>query len=400
MKTKNKQKSSERGHHPFSPSKLAYLEACPCYESRESKHDRTVAGTMAHKVVETGRDDLRLSDDDAAASAECLDFVDTRRRLMQAQADAHCRAVNGNPEKFKIREIKEAYLPVDDIEFPGGIKSTTAGYIDHVLISWDRKYAELVDYKFGLWPVDAAKDNLQGLAYLVGLFKKIPKLEKVKIFFKQPHLQVTTEAEFTRTDIPAIYLRIQTVVARAREARSQGNFGMATPRVPACSFCANLGKCPKVCELACKVGNKFYPLEIPENITPTMVLGTRDTTLSLRLAQVVAVWADSFKKQLNDRVLRGEAPVPPGYALTSRQDREIVDKNRFQGVAERFVRPSEYLECCTPSFTAVEKIISDRADRGQKKATVEEFGKELLEAGAVQLGQPYAFLRAVPSKTE
>lgn len=393
-------KSQERKHHPFSPSKLANLEVCPCYESRESSHVRTIAGTLAHKVAETGEDDHRLSDEDAAAAAECMDFVEQRRLLMQARADAFHRQLGGNPKKYRIKEFKESYLPVDDISFGDGEKSTTAGYVDLCLMDWDGKYAELVDYKFGLWPVEEAKSNLQGLAYILGLFKAYPKLESIRLFFKQPLLQSISEALVTRADIPAIYLRIQVVVARAREARKAGDYSMANPTVPVCNFCANIGKCTKVAELALKVGNKFHPLGVPDNITPTMIMSTKDTTLCVHLAQAVSIWADAFKRQLNDRVLRGECEVPPGMKLQTRQDREIVDPDAFQSVVESYIGPAAYIKCCTPAFGKVEDEVSDRAERGQKSAAIKELGEELMKKGAVKLGEPYAFLKSVPVKAE
>src|SRR6267142_3971383 len=240
--------SESRTHHPYSPSKLQYLEACPCYENRESNHERTLAGTIAHGVAESGKDDNRLGDDDAAAAAECLDFVEQRRRLMQEDALA-----------VPIIELKETYLPIDDLQFADA-QSTTAGYIDHGFISHDGTYAEIFDWKFGFWPVEQADNNLQGLAYCLGTFHRFPKLEKVRFFFKQPHLQTISDVLVSRADVPALYLRIQVVVARARAARTAGNFDTARPMVPVCNFCAHIAKCPKVTEFACRVGAKFHPL--------------------------------------------------------------------------------------------------------------------------------------------
>src|SRR6266850_879366 len=129
-----------RLHHPRSPSTLQSREACPCYESRNDVvHERAIAGTMAHNVVETGSDDERLSDDDAAAAAECLDFYSRRLQLM---SEARARAVDEKwhstldmrPEQAErsidqLIELKETYLPVDDCKYADA-DSTTAGYID------------------------------------------------------------------------------------------------------------------------------------------------------------------------------------------------------------------------------------------------------------------------------
>src|SRR6266498_3685653 len=89
-----------RTHHPYSPSTLENLKACPCYKSREDViNERAIAGTLAHSVVESRTDDNNLSDEDTAAAAACIDFVDGRKRLME--------------ETGSVTELKEVYLPID-----------------------------------------------------------------------------------------------------------------------------------------------------------------------------------------------------------------------------------------------------------------------------------------------
>jgi len=424
----------DRKHHPYSPSTLQSLEACPCYRGKESKHVRTIIGTIAHSVAESGKDDNRLADADAEAAAECLDFVEERRRIFEAQrakaVDAltvelwgkdlgpgqptyDCQAV-AQQRISPVIEIKESYLPVDDVNViedwtdPATkerskvfVASTTAGYVDHGFISHDQKYAEIYDWKFGLWPVEDAENNLQGLAYLLGMFKAYPTVEKATFFFKQPLLGSLTHATLTRADIPKVMLRIRVVVNRAAAARMSGSFDSANPMVPNCNFCANIGICPKVAAFACKVGHKFYPLAIPADITPTKVLDPKDTALGLRLAAVMEVWAGGFRTQTTNRVLRGEAPTPEGYAIQSRSTREVVDVNAFKQVALKYITEDEYKALQeAPGFGKIEDLIQDKTPRGQKKGKVIEFNAELKSAGATQENLPYSFLKAVAKKKE
>lgn len=417
--------SEDRIHHAYSPSTLGNREVCPCYEGQQSAtpHERTTAGTRAHNVVETGEDDNKLGDDDAIAAAECLDFVNQRRQLMEdardQAIDGYMRVHDGSPPE--VLDLKEIYLPIDDKSFletrtvkkedetgkgifvqeQRAFQATTAGYVDRVLIDHTRTYAELLDWKFGLWPVDGADTNPQGIAYVLGLFKMYPTLERVRVFFKQPHLELTSEAEFTRAQIPELYLRIKTIVARAMAARAADDFATANPTVPACNFCANIGRCPAVAKFACKVGTKFYPLEIPEDITPTMVLSSRDTTLAMRLSQVLAVWAQAFRTQTTDRVLRGDAEIPAGFVLQQRSKREVIDPALFKEIVLDHLTESEYASICdVPGFGATEEIIKDKAPRGSKKTAIENFQKELEDSGAVERGKPYVFLRASAEKAE
>jgi len=419
--------AEERVHHPYSPSTLQSLEACPCYQSRPSQHVRTIIGTLAHKATETRVDDAQLDDDDASAVAQCLDFYDRRKRMMEdsrqkaiarlgIQLNDVAAHVHGTPydhsqedtavdlvaKNFpEVIELLETYLSVDNCIFDDA-KATTAGYVDRVIISHDRKSAELFDWKFGLWPIEKAENNLQGIAYVLGLFREYPSIESAKFFFKQPLLDDIQEATFTRADVAALYLRVQVVVAQAREARrlmALNDWSKARPMVPACNFCAHLGRCPKVIEIACKVGSKFFPLEIPENITPTMVLSKESTTLAIRLSQVLATWAKAFRAVLTDRVIRRDALPPDGFTLTSRSEREIVDSAKYKAIALDYLTESEYSALLDISLTAVEKEISKKAERGQKTATVDAFKKKLEDSGAIKHGDSYAFLKATATKT-
>lgn len=372
----------ERPHHPYSPSSLQSLEACSYYLNRQqkTKHARTIAGDKGHKSVETGVDDATLSDDDLLAVAEAADFSAARKAQMELSGP--------------VTELKELYLPIDDLVFDDA-ESTTAGYCDLALVSHDRKYAELIDYKFGYWSVEGAKNNLQALAYILGLFKHIPTLERIAFFFKLPNIDQVTSTEVTRDQIPAIYLRIQVVVEKARIARKDPTFSNAKPHCPLCSFCAHLGTCPKVESLMLQVAQKFYPLEFPNDITPMQIQDRHNTGLAMRLAQVAKAWAESYRSRQTARVIEGEADLPEGHHLETRQgNREVVNQEAFKQVALRFITPEEYASLCpVPGFGDIEEKINAKAVKGTKKATLKNFA-DLLEAEkAVSRGQPYSFLK-------
>lgn len=366
----------QRVHHPYSPSTLEMLEACSCWRSKTSTNARAIAGTLGHKVIETGEDDSRLSDEDAVAAAECLDFVESRRKVI-AQG----------------RELKENYLPIDDCVFADA-QATTAGYVDHVLVSDDETSAEIIDWKFGRWEVEKAEDNIQGIAYALGLFKKFPTVQQVRVWFKQPHLNYLTDFIFTRAMIPALYLRVQAVVARARAARAANDFKSATPHVPACNFCENLGKCPVGLAYALKVSKKFMPLDFPSDISPSHVLDPQNTKLALNLASVMKVWSESFRRQVTDRVLRRDAPLPEGMMIQKMPGRrQIVDMAKFREVTLRYLTEKDYTECLDASFGPLEERISGAAARGNKKVTLEAYQKDLEDSGAVTRGDGFSFLK-------
>lgn len=412
--------TEERKHHEYSPSTLQSLEACPCYRSRPSTHIRTIIGTIAHKVTETREDDNRLDDEDANAAAECLDFYDKRVQLAQAVRhkaveEKRIAMFQGGATEFAIAdadkaiepiiELTETYLAVDKIKFPDGVESTTAGYVDRVIIAHNRTYAELFDWKFGMWPVEKAENNLQGMAYVLGLFREYPTLLSARFWFKQPNTGEITHVLITREMVTEIYLRIQVVVARARVARgliAKDDWSMANPTVPVCIFCDHIGRCQKVLAIALNVGKKFYPLEIPESVTPTMVQNSRNTSMAMRLSAVMAVWAKSFRGTTTDRVIRRDADIPDGFVLTSRADRVVKDVDALRKIALKYISKKEYeaLLSKEPPFGTLEDAIKDKAPRGQKTAVLEKFQAEIMECGAVAKGDPYTFLRAVADKKD
>lgn len=407
--------TEERAHHPYSPSSLQPTEVCPVYRSKSSTHIRTIIGNISHKVTETREDDNRLSDDDAAAAAECLDFYDGRIRLAQAArqgaVEAHERTLYGNVcdavEAVEIAEgdipniieLTESYLPIDDLKYEDAV-ATTAGYVDRVLITHDRTYAELFDWKFGMWPVEKAENNLQGIAYVLGLFKKYPSLKGARFFFKQPNTNVITNHYFSRETVAQNYLRIMTVVERARKARAlaaKGDWSMANPTIPNCLFCANIADCTKVLEIALKLSKKYDPIRIPDDITPTKVHNARDTKDGLACCALMAVWAPAYRGRITDRVVRRDADVPDGFTLATGSKRKVEDVKKLREISEKYLSKEEYdaLLSQEPAFGALEEAIQNTAKRGQKAATLREFQDKTIEAGAVKKGDPYTYLKAV-----
>ena len=395
-----------RPHHPYSPSTLQNMEACPCYQSRDSDNERSIAGTKAHGVVETGEDNKSLSDEDAIAAAECIEFREERRAALAiAGHDAYvvaCRAkTDTHEDDYKVQQLQEVYLPIDDCVF-NDCKATTAGYVDNAFLIRAFCYGELHDWKFGMWAVEDADKNLQGIAYALGLFKKYPWLRAVRFFFKQPHLDHLTEALFTRDMVAGFYLRIQTVVARARKARGQmakGEWSMASPYVPVCNFCKHIADCPLHLENALKIAKKFHPLEYPELLDTHDNMDEHQSGLAMMLSSVVKIWADGFRQRTTDRVLRGECVIPEGYVIAQGGGRRaIADMKKFTDVALKYLTPEELSKGADYTFKPLEDAITDKTPRGKKTKVLEQFQKECTETGAVKPGDKYTFLRVKADK--
>lgn len=402
--------SEERKHHACSPSSLQFVEACPPFKNHGEIHAAAIVGTLQHTSTETRQDDASLTDDQAAHVAFCIDFIERRRQLMEEERQREVGRLERMPKVMSacftvpdVLSLSEQFLAIDEIErdFPGiGKEScTTGGYVDQVLISSDRKRAELIDHKFGKWRVTEAATNTQGIAYSLGLFRAYPTLETVTVFFVQPAIEFTTQHTFKRSDIPELYLRIVTIVERRIEALKKADFSMAVPATPTCLFCAQKALCPKLTAFVLRVGKKFSPLDIPESLEISDVLDPKQASIGMKLAQVVGVWADAFKKRTTDRVICDGAEPPTGYGLhkgTGR--RSIVDQAKFKAVALSHLTEAELSETASYSLTETEKQISNKAPRGDKAASVDAFRADAVAFGAVKPGEPFVYLKVLDSE--
>lgn len=378
---------SQRSHHIFSPSQLNSLEACPCYQGAQNDNQAAFFGTLQHTATESLTDDPRLSDGQAFAVAECVAFGER-----EASAYPNCRI------------LRELYLPIDDevyvVEVNGKnqlVETTTGGYADFVIISEDETEAIILDWKYGRNMVVGAKENLQGLAYLLGVYRLFPTLKKISVKFVLPHIDQVSAHTFAAEDFADLMLRVKVVVNRARAAREAKDFSMARPNIGSCMWCANIGKCPAVAGLALKIGKKYAPAQIPDEISPTLIADPRQVELGIRLADVVRTWADAFRRQATERAICDENFIPAGYILVQSPGRtKILNVSGVEDIARQFL-PPEYHAALEKlrevPITKIDDLISLVSKRGEKESTVESFRDALMEAGVIERGLPFPCLR-------
>lgn len=384
-----------RVHHPYSPSTLQAREACPKYQSRQSDNAASIAGTRQHDAVDAQEDSDLLEDHQALAVAECLAYADNVAK----------RYPGGTV-------LKEIYLPVDAEQIVVGGRNgrievffgTTAGYLDFAIVSKDETLAEIIDWKFGAHGVEPAENNLQGIAYMLGLKKKFPKLKTCTVQFVLPHRDEIDKHTFSLDDtsVLAHHTRIATVVRRAEEAaRLPDDFSTASPTLGACLFCALIGKCPKVAEKVLKVGQKFAPLQLPENVNPTLIYDPVDAALGIKVAQIAEAWAKSFRARATEKAITDEGFIPDGYILVSSQRRTVVDARKLADIAKLCLpadKGPEVEKLFDIPIGPVEELIAISTPRGGKEAAKKSFGEKLIAEGAVELGLPYAFLKQKTTK--
>jgi hypothetical protein len=298
--------------------------------------------------------------------------------------------------------LREEYLPIDDDVLPDGTKHTTAGYCDFAAISEDGTRAELVDHKFGRNAVTNADQNLQGIAYMLGLKKRFPGLKTCTVRFIMPHIDHESEHTFDISNPDAFLLRVRTVVLRSVEAAKDPNdFSMARATVGTCLFCSLVGRCPKVAQLVIQVGKKYAPLAVPDDINTVTLEDPKQVSAGMKLAQVVRLWAESFRKNATAKAQNDEEWIPDGYVLVPSQRIKLLHPRKVGEIAKRFIseeHKDKVDALYDVAITSLDELIELTAPRGKKTQAVEDFRRALVDDGAAEMGKSYASLRMATDK--
>lgn len=380
--------ASERKHHPFSPSKLQYLEGSPAYSSRQSDSQASKDGTKQHDAAEEENvniDDPTLSDAEAEAVAMCKNY---RQQL-----------INKHPGGTVLKEV---YLPIDDHRFIFQGEEwlgTTAGYVDLAVVSADLKRADIADWKFGLWSVEPTENNLQGIAYLLGLFWRYRSLEEVTVHFVMPHREELDTHTFTRDQFEGLYNRVCAIVARAMGVQSEEHpTRKCKLLMPTCLWCANAGACELVAGFAFKVGHKYHAPTVPEELRPSMILDPMQATKVMEVAQLMEAWSKAVRSQITAKVVEDDAWMPDGYVFRDRTDCEMPDHKKVIEFAKSKGIPQSAIDEATGlAVGPLNKAISDAAPRGSKKEAMAAFKKEMVEKGLLVPKPTIYFLERIRS---
>ena len=370
-----------RAHHPFSPSKLQYLEASPLYKSEDKETEKSLAGTKQHDATEdenTSLDDPKLNDEEAEAVDACRKF-----------RDAIIKKYPGGSHE------QESYLPMDDanLTIDGQTwEGTTAGYLDFYCLDASQTVAEICDWKFGLWSVEPTENNLQGIAYFLALVFRYPSLKTVTVHFVCPHQNCVDSHTFTSDQFDALRLRVKTVVSRALAARKSST-PTCTATVSTCLFCANKGTCLTLAKFALKVGHKYAPVEVPENVTPSLMTDPASSTQLCGIADLMGAWAKAVRAQLTAHAIDNEDWLPEGYVLRSREANKILDWKKVRAAAAAAgVTEAQLDEAMRITWEGIDKAIMDMTPRGGKKTAVQSFKDGLIQQKIVEKEKPVIFL--------
>lgn len=395
--------TTTRGHAPHSPSSLQSSEACSHYQSENRDSAASLAGTLQHRASETG--DLSILDDPEQVEAvkRYLSIVAKWRTFLRAQG-------------AEIEVLKEVYLSVgDEIEIDeegNPWKGITGGYPDDVLLgtfpSGDQ-LAVIIDAKFGKHLVTPTASNMQGISYVRALMEKYPRIEEVCVQFfhpareRGPEGQIEELPEYTHTferkEYTEMELRIRTIIARKKLAKSQGLFSTEvppTPKTDLCIWCAKKALCPANGKLMVLGATKHKDIQVPDVFNPTLLTKPEDYATALKFANQFELVAKAIKKRVTDAALTEDVHVP-GFELTRRRERNLGDFSQVKRVLIEggFLTEEEFDNCANVPITKVETAIKAKALKGKGAVRLREFEEALTEAGLLTMGDGYMYLREV-----
>lgn len=389
----------KRGHHPDSPSSLQSTAQCPHFENQDRESEASIAGTLQHTATERRDTSILTEDAHIAAVYRAIAIEDAEIALLRdmvadAQVQAEDDGTNG-----RVRVIREQYLAVGADERRGEWVGVTGGYPDTLIIAsapdWDTEIATIFDWKFGQHLVTPTAQNLQGMAYALGVFQAYPRVAEVKVVFYHPHIEVTGRIEeyshvFLRDDAPDMELKIRFVLAQ-KEAAKRGEVP-ENPSSNLCVWCAKLATCPAVRRLAQVTTAKYEGLAVPEEVRPAYIASPEDMRKAHLLASTLEKFAKAVKARIRDAVVTEGAEVP-GLRPVTKADREVVSISAVRDVAfQHGVTVEQFESCLSLPLGKIEAAVKSLAPKGKGAAAVREFSTSLEDAGAVAKGKPYTYL--------
>ncbi|MDF7824111.1 DUF2800 domain-containing protein [Pontiellaceae bacterium B12227] len=347
-------------HAKHGPSSLKNKEICPHWQNRPGSSAAADEGTRMHEAAETNNLE-GLNPEQCAQVESCITDV-SRLQASISQCTRH----------------NELRLEICGLTF---------GTADVVLVGSDK--AVLIDYKMGRVPVDPAEINLQGWAYALGVFDRFD-VELVDVVFLQPRCDTKSVHSFFRTkDYARMKARLSDVIQKAEDENSPHN-----PHPENCEYCGRKAECPALASKALAIATSYSDeLQLPDEMHPSNITDPKQMALALKLAPVLADWAQSVRKHALDMVQDGQEI--PGYGLKFRSGQRTIKDILlvWEIIQDEFDVPlNDFLPACSISVTALEKAVKSRQERGKGAAAIRRMNQLLSAEGLCVTGTEVTYL--------
>jgi len=329
-------------HAKISPSSLNYRAQCRAYAPTQTDSAAAAEGTMLHAAIEREYYDA-LDPEQLELVERCLRFLEP----MKSGAD-----VVRSEVKLNIKLGRHH----------------TFGTADVVIVKGKLGY--LVDFKFGRNGVPDAHENLQVLAYAVGVFDLFHGIEELQVWFLLPRRNETTSCTLSRTALSRYRKTLATLYDEVTAT--------SPPQTPcaACQYCNQQSSCVALAGSALTLGRRIDPLVIPDEADPSAITPEVLDTVALPLARVLGSWCEKVKRRATQLAIEGHEFEH--HKLVSRtSSSQIDDVETAYHLVSDVVPLEEFLKATKLSPAQLRSVAKALAPRGKGKAAIEEINSRL-----------------------
>jgi RecB family exonuclease len=321
-----------------SPSKLQHINDCVGYISDPEETEHAARGKKLHALMEEVADFFHSKYQafpQQSFNSMQLPYNIIRKANPDDQQDlvTACEALATYmvcPEsmtpmsKYTGFTHKKLYTSFDKercfdmrcLDIPGLIDGTA----DLVLVEDDGHtcVATIIDYKFGVMPVNEPSKNLQAMAYALTVLHTYPTCQSVTFAFIQPALSVHVQHTFIRADMRGLHTLIKSIVARALAYTDNAEHYEPGS---VCQWCARKAECPRVAGLALKIVEGI--IDVHTKIHNFHLCVPSDLSRLLDICKVLEPWIEDLKAHATNLTLLNGVVVD-NYKRVSRAGHKTI----------------------------------------------------------------------------
>lgn len=372
LSIKQPESHGDRLHAKHSPSSLKFKELCSGWTDRKDQDTKYAdEGELLHEATEgkvSGDDSkfLKLNDRQQYFVQQVVDYVEP----LLAGADnviPEVRIFNTDP-----------YL-----------RDLTHGTPDLLILRG--KACDLIDYKFGMRPVDSAETNRQGMAYALGIWDTYPDIQDIRIHFLSPRIvDGFNHGDFNRgKDYDRVFTVVDTIVRKA-----EADEKTYTPSWRACAYCGRKAKCEALTGFLAKHVLHTGDLELDKDKIPELLKSSTPEALGARLkvAEIAADFAEQTKKAVMHRVIE-EGAEAEGYELRfSAGKTAVTDAGAVAKALAHRISVDQLLPFATVSLKSLEELICKGLGGKEKTELRKVMMAELAKGSALKQGDEQKYL--------
>lgn len=356
-------------HATYGPSTLKARALCPGWVNDKSSDPHWAdEGAMLHKAWETGN----------------LAGLDPEQTTAVQQVITYTAPY----ERSALFDLRERRIVI--------LRGLTFGTADRIIgrkSPTGQLHIDLLDAKFGRVGVDDASENLQGIAYAIGVFEEF-KPASVTVHFLLPRRDEVTTHRFTRPDLPDMARKVREVITRAQLYERTKDASMLRPSEDACQYCGRKSQCPAINSIALSYATKYAPLEVVDEVHSSQVTDPERMARLVSAAKVLQKWCDSVMKHSLAMVLEQGITIP-GYEVKERAGAVEINNPvlAYEVLTKAGLDPIEIVSAAKLSKSKLEDLVKSKAPRGKGAQSIRDLNAALASAECISSGEPVRYLQ-------